>query len=86
MNELPEVPDTNLLPFDENLDGGQQFDVEKIVVHPKFNPFTYEHDIALITLKNRDHSYITSALSRGEGALCFEGVLRGHFQGIKMLQ
>ena len=52
LNELPEVPDTNLLPFDENLDGGQQFDVEKIVVHPKFNPFTYEHDIALITLKN----------------------------------
>ena len=53
LNELPEVPDTNLLSFDENLDGGQQFDVEKIVVHPKFNPFTYEHDIALITLKNR---------------------------------
>ena len=52
LNELPEVPDTNLLPFDENLDGGQQFVVEKIVVHPKFNPFTYEHDIALITLKN----------------------------------
>ena len=48
MNELPEVPDTNLLPFDENLDGGQQFDVENIVVHPKFNPFTYEHDIALV--------------------------------------
>ena len=48
LNELPEVPDTNLLPFDENLDGGQQFDVEKIVVHPKFNPFTYEHDIALV--------------------------------------
>ena len=39
LNELPEVPDTNLLPFDKNLDGGQQFDVEKIVVHPKFNPF-----------------------------------------------
>jgi hypothetical protein len=52
LNELPEVPNTNLLPFDENLDGRQQFDVEKIVVHPKFNPFTYEHDIALITLKN----------------------------------
>ena len=48
LNELPEVPDTNLLPFDENLDGGQQFDVEKIAVHPKFNPFTYEHDIALV--------------------------------------
>ena len=48
LNELPEVPDTNLLPFDENLDGGQQFDVENIVVHPKFNPFTYEHDIALV--------------------------------------
>ena len=71
LNELPEVPDTNLLPFDENLDGGQQFDVEKIVVHPKFNPFTYEHDIALITLKNRDHSYITSALSRGRGGQKF---------------
>ena len=40
LNELPEVPDTNLLPFDKNLDGGQQFDVEKIVVHPKFNPFS----------------------------------------------
>ena len=40
LNELPEVPDTNLLPFDENLDGGQQFDVEKIVARPKFKPFT----------------------------------------------
>ena len=53
LNELPEVPETtNLLNFDENLEGGQKFEVENIVVHPKFNPFTYEHDIALITLKN----------------------------------
>ena len=40
LNEVSKVSDTNLLPFDENLDGGQQFDVEKIVARPKFNPFT----------------------------------------------
>ena len=51
LNELPDVPAENLLLSENPDDGGLVIEIEKIVVHPKFNPFTYEHDIALITLK-----------------------------------
>ena len=50
LNELPEVPETtNLLPnFDENLEGGQKFEVENIVVHPKVTSMSFYLDFILI--------------------------------------
>ena len=47
MNELPDTSPSNYVD-----DGGQIMQIEKIVLHPKFNPFTFENDIAVITLKD----------------------------------
>ena len=54
LNELPDISPTNFLGFSSDASedaGGQLMEIEKIVLHPKFNPFTFENDIAVITLK-----------------------------------
>ena len=32
--------------------GGTVIEIETLIIHPDFNPFTYENDIAVITFKN----------------------------------
>ena len=55
MNELPsqgEDPDEIFI-LEDSDHGGIIMEIEQVLVHPDFNPFTYEHDIALIKLKER---------------------------------
>ena len=56
MNELPNQEEQQNFWLDETHatdHGGIVIDIAKITVHPKFNPFTYEHDIDLITFKEK---------------------------------
>ena len=46
MNELPDDDDDP-----QNWKNGMSLDIENVKVHPKFDPFTFEYDIAIITLK-----------------------------------
>ena len=45
-----EVGNVLMHPGDEN-GGGVVMEIESITIHPKYHPFTFENDVALIKLK-----------------------------------
>lgn len=53
INELPTAEEQELWLHGQFDHGGIIIEISKIIVHPSYNPFTYENDIALIFLSDR---------------------------------
>ena len=51
LNELSHLNANQTNNIKDQDHGGIQIDIAHISIHPKFNPFTYENDIAIIKFK-----------------------------------